>query len=105
MKESKPIVIAGGGPISIEFAAELTLEYGKKKQLQLVSLRRLENHSTSCRDVSARPSNPSQIASGAALSEESPVSVQKHALKGLTILGVDIKFKTRVVGTITLPTG
>jgi NADH dehydrogenase FAD-containing subunit len=31
--------------------------------------------------------------------------VQKHALKGLTTLGVDIKFNTRVVGTTTLPTG
>lgn len=31
--------------------------------------------------------------------------MQKHALKALTTLGVDIKFNTRVVGTTTLPTG
>lgn len=50
VKESETIVIAGGGPTGIEFAAELTFEYGKKKQVHLVSLCRLENHSTSCRD-------------------------------------------------------
>lgn len=39
------------------------------------------------------------------MSEESPVSVQKHAFKALTTLGVDITFDTRVVETTTFPTG
>lgn len=39
------------------------------------------------------------------MSEESPVSVQKHAIKGLTALGVDVKFNTRVLETTVLPTG
>lgn len=37
--------------------------------------------------------------------EESTASVQKHALKGLATLGVDIKFITRLVRATTVPTG
>lgn len=59
MKQSKTIVIAGSGPTGIELAAELTFEYGKKKQVHLVSSRPFEMHSTSCHDVSAGLSNPS----------------------------------------------
>ncbi len=36
--------------------------------------------------------------------EESTASVQKHALKGLATLGVDIKSNTRVVRATTVPT-
>lgn len=52
VKESKTIVIAGGGPTGIELAAELAFEFGKKKQVQLVSLHRLEDNEKSCLDVS-----------------------------------------------------
>lgn len=37
--------------------------------------------------------------------EESTASVQKHALKGLASLGVNIKFNTRFVRATTVPTG
>jgi NADH dehydrogenase FAD-containing subunit len=39
------------------------------------------------------------------LSEESPASVQNHALSTLTALGVDVRFKTRVLDVIILPNG
>ena len=37
--------------------------------------------------------------------EESTASVQKHALKGIATLGLDIKFDTKVVRATTVPTG
>ena len=37
VKEARTIVIGGGGPTGIEFAAELKAEYGKEKEVCLVS--------------------------------------------------------------------
>jgi NADH dehydrogenase FAD-containing subunit len=46
VKEAKTIVIAGAGVTGVETAGELGFEYGRQKEIILVSLRRLENLST-----------------------------------------------------------
>ena len=49
--------------------------------------------------------NPSQIASGPSVLEDTPASVQKYTLKALENLKVDVKLQTKVTGSVQLPDG
>ncbi|KAF7561488.1 hypothetical protein G7046_g2666 [Stylonectria norvegica] len=80
IKESKTIVVAGGGVTGVEVAGELAAEYGQRKEVIL-------------------------IASGPTLLQGSPMSVQKYATKELRNLNVNIKFQTKVVEVKETPDG
>ncbi|KAL8792384.1 MAG: hypothetical protein Q9195_004997 [Heterodermia aff. obscurata] len=78
VKEAKTIVIAGAGVTGVEAAGELAGEYGREKEIVLIS-------------------------SGPTILEESPASVSTYALKALKNLNVAVKLETKVTASAQLP--
>lgn len=109
VKEAKTIVVAGAGVTGVEAAGELAYEYGREKKIILVGLNDPMTHSLMIRRVkccfSMHPVNPSQIASGPTILEESPASVSNYALKALKNLKVTVKLDTKVMSSAQLPAG
>ncbi|KAF2692226.1 FAD/NAD(P)-binding domain-containing protein [Lentithecium fluviatile CBS 122367] len=80
VKDATSVVIVGAGPTGIETAGELAFEYGKSKEITLIS-------------------------SGPTVLENRPASVSKTALGQLETLGVQVKFNTKVKEPVQLPNG
>ncbi|KAH7364366.1 hypothetical protein BKA65DRAFT_136205 [Rhexocercosporidium sp. MPI-PUGE-AT-0058] len=80
VKKASSIVVGGAGSTGVETAGELGFEYGKVKQITLIS-------------------------SGAQILEGTPASVSKTATKKLKSLNVTIKPSTKILGSATTPDG
>ncbi|RDL35791.1 FAD protein [Venustampulla echinocandica] len=80
VKEAKSIVIAGAGPTGVETSGEIAFEFGKGKEVTLIT-------------------------SGKSVLADLPASVVKVATNELQNLGVKIVAETKVQGSVTKPDG
>ncbi len=109
VNKAETIVIAGAGVTGVEAAGELGFEYGRQKEIILVSLSPFGSppRNTAVAFLSAYSDLLTvwQIASGPKVLEEAPASVSKVATEELQNLKVDIRLQTKVVGSTVMPNG
>jgi NADH dehydrogenase FAD-containing subunit len=95
IKKAKTIVLAGAGPTGVEIAGELAFEYGRQKEIILVSF--LYPFPSLNLLLMAKLT---QLASGPTILDAAIPSVQKTATQLLQNLHVEIKLNTKIDSSV-----